>query len=557
MGFRVYCDGYLLHDSNLNNFKLSAPKLVHEVNKAGEFTFSIPFTHVYYDKLILKKSTIEIYENGTWLWSGRISKITTKMNLLKMVTCEGELAYLHDSNQRLAEYHEISVTDYFTELIEKHNASVADNRKFTVGNVTVEDNNDSLYRYSNYEDTFDTIKSKLIDRLGGYVVTRHSGGTVYIDYVKTYPYSTNQPIRFGSNIIDISLEDVGSDTISGIIPLGCKLSEDDTTETASDNSGTGNDQEKRLTIESVNDGVDYIYDEDAVERLGGLILDVIKFDDVTIPENLLQKGHDELSKRLYSKITISLSVFDKSYVEENLSRLHLGATVVVDSQKHGLRNESMMISKVSMRLDDITQTKITIGTTKSSLAGNVVENNNNFDTKVENIVKDYVANEEKTVINPKVEELRSLIEQTADNIRMEVSGTYVTQDGLEKTLEGYTTSIEETEKMVEIRFVESKEYTDGEVTKYREETEKYIRFEDGVIILGEVNSPFQARLSSVKLAFLQNGNEVAYISNDTLYITQAHVITKLAIGDTTSGYYDWVIRKNGSISLKYRRGGDE
>ena len=218
MSYRVLCDGYVLPDSHLPQFTLISPTLDIEVNKSGEFNFQILNNHPYYDKIINKKSYIEIYENGKWLWGGRTIKVNTSLKLAKTVNCEGELSFLHDSNQRLAEYHNISVSDYFTSIISKHNEMVGEDKQFTVGNVTVEDTNDSLYRYSNYEDTFDTIQEKLIDKLGGYLLIRHENGVRYIDYLKEYPYITNQMIQIGSNIIDLSLEDYSSDTISAVIP---------------------------------------------------------------------------------------------------------------------------------------------------------------------------------------------------------------------------------------------------------------------------------------------------------------------------------------------------
>lgn len=550
MSYRVLCDGYVLHDSNLEQFTLINPVLTVELNKSGEFTFQIANNHVYYDKIINKNSFIEIYQDGEWLWSGRPIKVSTALKLVKTVVCEGELSFLHDSNQRIAEYHDISVKDYFTTLINKHNAMVDESKRFTVGNVTVTDSNDSLYRFSNYEDTFDTIQGKLIDRLGGYILTRHVDGVRYIDYVESYPYITNQIIEIGSNIIDLSLEESSADTISALIPLGKKLTE--ISEESPQEEATG---EERLTIESVNNGLDYIVNDDAVSRIG-MVFGAVTFDDVTDPYNLLAKGSEELTDRIYNTLVISLNIFDRSFIDKSMAAFRLGASVIANSPKHGLHHKQMMISKMQISLVDVSKSKIEIGVTKKSLTSDIADSNNSFDTKVETIVSDYVKNEEITVIRPQINEVKSLIEQTADSIRSEVSTEYMKVE--EKTeIYNYISSqiLQESDKIT-ISFTDRVTNIENQVVTNRQNIDKYIRFSAEGIELGDELSPFKVKISNVKISFYQNGQEVAYISNNKLYITQALFMQKSTIGNENSGYYTWVIRSNGNMSLKYSEKGE-
>ena len=550
MSYRVLCDGYVLHDSNLEQFTLINPVLTVELNKSGEFTFQIANNHVYYDKIINKKSCIEIYQDGEWLWSGRPIKVSTALKLVKTVVCEGELSFLHDSNQRIAEYHDMSVKDYFTTLINKHNAMVDESKRFTVGNVTVTDSNDSLYRYSNYEDTFDTIQDKLIDRLGGYLLTRHVDGVTYIDYVQSYPYITNQVIEIGSNIIDLSLEESSADTISALIPLGKKLTE--ISEESPQGESTG---EERLTIESVNNGLDYIVNDDAVSRIG-MVFGTVTFDDVTDPYNLLAKGSEELTDRIYNTLVISLNIFDRSFIDESMVAFKLGASVIANSPKHGLNHKQMMISKMQISLVDVSKSKIEIGVTKKSITSDIADSNNSFDTKVETIVSDYVKNEEITVIRPQINEVKSLIEQTADSIRSEVSTEYMKVE--EKTeIYNYISSqiLQESDKIT-ISFTDRVTNIENQVVTNQQNIDKYIRFSAEGIELGDELSPFKVKISNVKISFYQNGQEVAYISNNKLYITQALFMQKSTIGNENSGYYTWVIRSNGNMSLKYNEKGE-
>lgn len=551
MSYRVLCDGYVLHDSNLEQFTLISPKLDIEVNKSGEFNFQILNNHPYYDKIINKKSYIEIYENGKWLWGGRPIKVNTSLKLAKTVTCEGELSFLHDSNQRLAEYHNITVRDYFTAIISKHNEMVGEDKQFTVGNVTVEDTNDSLYRYSNYEDTFDTIQEKLIDKLGGYILIRHENGVRYIDYLKEYPYITNQMIQIGSNIIDLSLEDNSSDTISALIPLGKKISEIN-----GETSAQENETEERLTIESVNDGLDYIVNEDAVSRLG-LVFGVQTWDDVTIPSNLLKKGYEELTDRIYSNLTISLNIFDRSFIEKNIDSFKLGATVVCDSPKHGLYQKQMMISSMSISLVDISQNTITIGSDTKSITSNIKESTSSFDTRVETITNNILKGEELTVIYPKIQEVSSKIDQTAEQITSEVSQKYMLLTEKDAIYQYVQTMVSQSATDITMSFRNDLTEVENQVVVNKQEIDKYIRFSANGIELGDMLSPFKAQISNIKISFLQNNQEIAYISNNTLYITKAMFLEKISIGNSQSGQYDWIIRTNGNMSLKYRNWGGE
>ena len=428
---------------------------------------------------------------------------------------------------------------------------VGEDKQFTVGNVTVEDTNDSLYRYSNYEDTFDTIQEKLIDKLGGYLLIRHENGVRYIDYLKEYPYITNQMIQIGSNIIDLSLEDNSSDTISALIPLGKKISEIN-----GETSAQENDTEERLTIESVNDGLDYIVNEDAVSRLG-LVFGVQTWDDVTIPSNLLKKGYEELTDRIYSNLTISLNIFDRSFIEKNIDSFKLGATVVCDSPKHGLYQKQMMISSMSISLVDISQNTITIGSDTKSITSNITESNNSFDTRVETITNNIIKGEELTVIYPKIQELSSKIDQTAEQITSEVSQKYMLLTEKDAIYQYVQTMVSQSATEITMSFRNDLTEVENQVVVNKQEIDKYIRFSANGIELGDMLSPFKAQISNVKISFLQNNQEIAYISNNTLYITKAMFLEKISIGNSQSGQYDWIIRTNGNMSLKYRDwGGD-
>lgn len=79
------------------------------------------------------------------------------------------------------------------------------------------------------------------------------------------------------------------------------------------------------------------------------------------------------------------------------------------------------------------------------------------------------------------------------------------------------------------------------------EISKHIRFVDGKIILGETGSELTLTVQNDRVSFQQSGNEVAYFSNNNLYIKRAEVLTTLRIGN-----YEWAPRNDGGLALRKR-----
>lgn len=538
--YQISCDGYILHDVRLDKkYRVMNPKCELEVNTAGTLTFKVAPTHPYYDKINKLSSTITLIQDGEWVFSGRVLNDEKDFHNIKYVEVEGELCYLCDSNQHTAEYHDISVHDYFETLISKHNAQVEEKKRFVVGTVNVEDNNDSLYRFSNYENTLDTIKDKLVSRLGGYVKFRHLNGITYIDYVNSYGNVNNQEINFGKNLLDLKQYVKGEDIATAIIPLGAAMYDVET--------GT----ENRLTIEAVNEGVDYVYDEDAV-AVFGWIFDVVRWDDVTVPENLLRKAREELAVRKLLSIRLELNAVDLHLLDVEIERIKLGDTIRVISKPHGL-DRYLMVSKMTIDIENPANNSIVLGYTTSSLTD--ITNSDNIEEQVSAIITDLGINQEIINIKNEIRSFQTSLEQTNDSILASVSSNYASKDDLRQVNEQLTTTLGIYNNSVEMRFTTFQsdvENIEGMITSNQQLLEEYIRFQGALIELGRVGNSFVAKLSNEKLAFLQDNVEIAYISNNKLYITDAEVRNKLTIGNATNGYFDFIPRANGNLSLKWR-----
>lgn len=540
--YQISCDGYILHDTRLEkDYKVISPKCKLKTNTTGTLSFRIAPTHPYYSVIQKLSSEITLTQDGEWIFTGRVLNDEKDFNNIKTIECEGEMSYLLDSNQRQAEYHDLSVSQYFSTIIGKHNDMVEQKKKFTVGMVTVQDDNDSLYRYSNYENTWDTIKDKLIDRLGGYIRTRHQNGARYIDYVENYGSVNSQIINFGKNILNLKQYIKGENIATAIIPLGATLEDEEETSTV----------QKRLTIESVNQGLDYVYDQDAVD-IYGWIFDTVIFDSVTLPENLKTKGQAELAKRRLLTLQLELNAVDLHLFDVDIQRIKLGDSIRVISEPHNI-DMFMTVSEINIDIAKPSATTIVLGDTTTSLVEYM--NHDGIKGQIENVISDYGFRTDISNIRNTINELSSSITQTAENILLEVYSNCARYSDVEGVEELLRTNVEILNNLIEFRFssaITETQTVEGIVTQNQQLLEEYIRFQGALIELGKVGNSFTAELSNEKLAFLQDNVEIAYVSNNKLYITDAEIRNKLTIGNPTNGYFDFIPRANGNLSLKWR-----
>ena len=538
--YQISCDGLILHDVRLSKeYRVISPSCSLKLNSAGSMAFKIAPTHPYYDRINKLSSVVTLTQDGEWIFSGRVLNDESDFRNIKTIEVEGELSYLVDSNQRTAEYHEISVSDYFKTIIEKHNNMVNDSKKFVVGSVTVTDPNDSLYRFSNYENTWETIEDKLIDRLGGYIRTRHVGTTKYIDYVSDYENVNNQQINFGKNLLDLTKYIQGEEIATAIIPLGAKIEDE------------GEETEKRLTIESVNDGLDYVYDAEAVTQYGW-IFRTVTYDDVTVAGNLKTKALEELAMKKLLNIKLELNAIDLHLLDVDIERIKLGDKIKVISEPHKI-NQYMMVSEMKIDIEDPANSTINLGYTVQSLTD--ITNSGDIKDKVEQIIIDYGVKQDISYLKKEYKNLYSELSRTTENIILKVSSEYASKNDLEAINNEFSSELEVRDNSIEMRFKSFENETkniNGIITSNQQLLEEYIRFKGALIELGKIGNSFVAKLSNEKLAFLQDGVEIAYISNNKLYITDAEIKNMLTIGNPSNGYFDFIPRQNGNLSLKWR-----
>lgn len=140
------------------------------------------------------------------------------------------------------------------------------------------------------------------------------------------------------------------------------------------------------------------------------------------------------------------------------------------------------------------------------------------------------------------QEVNSNIKQTGEAIKSSVYEKVYLKDDVDTLLSSVNTEVEQTKTSWQVTFnqlvKQLNDYSDGSDAAF-DEIRKYIRFEDGNILLGNSSSPLILRIRNDRIQFLQNGYEVAYISDQRMYNTTCEIINQLRIADSA-----WTVETN-------------
>ena len=351
--FAVYADGSALYIPGDSELALSSAKLELSLSKSGSLEFTAPPTNAAAASIRKMASVVEVFEDGDLVFSGRAVTAERAFDGSLDVTCEGELAYLMDSVQPPHEFHNMTSRGFLEHLIDEHNAQMAEgasviDKTFKVGQVTVRDSNDSLYRYTNWEDTLTAIQEKLLDPLGGVIRVRREGAVRYIDFIEGYGRVSEQVIEFGENLLDYTESEDATEIATRCIPLGARL--DESPIKALD---------AYTTIESVNAGKNYVESTEAIGRLG-VVTRVVSFEDVTLPANLKAHGEDWLKDAQFAELALTCTAVDLHMMHVDIQRIRLGDEVRVLSAPHGM-DRRFTVASLSIDMMDASQNTITLG----------------------------------------------------------------------------------------------------------------------------------------------------------------------------------------------------
>lgn len=545
--FRVYVDGELFYHPNLSKLAITEAKISEDAVNIDSLSLSAPYSHPYINSIKPMASVIVCKKGEEVVFEGRAVDDGSDFYNTHSWTCESSLAYLKDTLQPPFSY-KGPLKGLLEQFISVHNSKVEVQKQFKLGNITVTDNNDYIaYSSSEYMKSIDAIKNKLINTHGGYLQVRYETDGKYLDYLADFNLRSLQKVEFGKNITDVKITKDHTERVTALIPLGAK-------KTKTDENGNEIQLDERVDITSVNNGLDYVYDDKEVKNIGWIWTTEI-WNDVTLPGNLLRKAQSRLTDLVKGVTSIQLTIIDESDTGADIGDIHARMYVECISKPHGINGTYICVNRTRDYLNPAGNT-ITIGASGISLSQAAASQDKNISALEDDILgqthKIESINGELNLVNDRFHDCYSEIAKTSDKITSIVHDTYIEKSQLATIQKDFQTSITQNSSEIRMDFTAITDEIKGNVAHNQELLKEYIRFKGALIELGKLGNAFTAELSNEELAFKENGQKIAYISNNSLVITNAEIRNKLSLGNESRGWFDFIPRTNGNLSIKWR-----
>lgn len=539
--YRIFADNNTIYDPRIPSCFVENPVLHQKANKISTLSFRIYPTHAQYGQFVKLATIASVYKDAQTMpmWRGRVLSTVMRKDKSMVIEFEDLLAYLLDSIVRPFEFSG-NVKDFLEFVLTRHNEQVTQTQQIRLGTVTVTDPNDYIHRSStDYLSSWEVIESKLIKLLGGYLRLRYESDGLYLDYLEgtqsDFPTAI-KTIEYGENLSELTEESNAESTYTACIPLGAKIKIAD---------DTGDEIERRLTVESVNNGLDYIVNDAALAERGWICAPAkdTTWDDVTLPENLLRKAREFLNNQgVKLKNTLTLKAIDEGFDFLNHVR--------VQSTPHNI-SKTYLLTEKTTPLADPKGATITVGSSELSMSDTALNGFKDAQERVEIVTGEINANRAETdakfnEVSQTYLELQSNMERTAQELVSQMSSIYT--DSLNEYKEQISTQFTQSASAFSYQFdklMSQISTVNGATNQQFSEIRKFIRFEDGNIILGRSDSPLTLRIQSDRISFILDNLEIAYFSSGRLYVDNLEAITTLTIGR-----FAFVPRSNGNLSIK-------
>ncbi len=538
--------------------KLISGSVVKGINVIDSFSLSMLPNNAGFNQIHDYKTLVSVYDTirnkyefyGRFLYSKVAMSETGKIT--KEAICESYLGFLCDSMQEYVEEQNWTVDGLLQHVLDVHNSQVEPHKRFEIGEVTVTDPNNNLYVGIQRDNSWNTIKTKLLDKLGGELRFRVVDGVIYLDYLEKIGETLTTEIALSKNMKAITREDNPSAYISRLIPLGAKIKDEE-----------GNETEQRVDITSVNNGVNYIESAEAVQKFG-IRYGTVTFDGVTVPANLLSKGQEYLANNNRVQIKYSITELDLSLLGLAINDFDVCNYHPIKNALLGIDDVARIVKK-TIDVCDRTKSKIEVGDNFKTLSDLDIERDNALkdatqrieSTKIE--LQEYVSNTNVQTNN----ELRDVIYESntslindCTQIIMSAISSYTEISDFETFKSATESTLQYMSDNMTLRFTEMTSElnkVNGDLQEKFNTITKYFAFDINGLTIGQVDNPYKVVIDNDRYSMTVNGVEIMWIAEGKVYTKQIEITEVFKLTD-----YTWEMDELGNLNFAYvGEGGDE
>ena len=301
-----------------SNYYVISATLNLKLNAIEDLTVTVDRNSWLYDHGEPFKTHVNVYNlsnNNELVFRGRLVKITKKMDnngaFNQELIFESILSYLLDSGQPATEKpYTMNPTQFLDLVLSQHNKRMSEDKRvyYQIGKVDNSLEPKGTYDYNfDYKNSWEIIKSMLIDRLKGYLAVKY--GIKDNRYFVLFTFDKkpgedhpDQSVEIGVNMQSAEVEIDTTNVVTRLIPLGA--TQEDLTDPTKETS-----TKARLSIKGVNNG-DVAIHNDALEKQFGLIEGFQVWDEVTDPAELKRLGQEWMARQIISVTNWKVDTFE-------------------------------------------------------------------------------------------------------------------------------------------------------------------------------------------------------------------------------------------------------
>lgn len=229
----LYIYDAVIHDEGL---MVIEPNLSLEANKSGSFSCSLPQTNYGFGRIIKGVTRVVVTKDEKVIFMGRINSEDRDLYLNQKIIGDGALSYLNDSLSEKKTLVNLSLFDLLTYIFNNHNSKFPNEpwkqfyleqsnclAKF-VGQDVTDATSDKLTSYNiNFDKSLELVL-ELVNLANGVIKieynSEHGYWDVYIYDKFNLPVTSNQPIEFGKNLLDLVQSYSLDDFCTAVAPFG-------------------------------------------------------------------------------------------------------------------------------------------------------------------------------------------------------------------------------------------------------------------------------------------------------------------------------------------------